>query len=88
MRMMEIKVHDPVNLGNPVEITIKELAEIVIHLSGSKAGIEYLADRRDEHDPQQRRPDISRAKEVLGWEPSIPLEEGLKKSLDDFRRRL
>ena len=88
LRMMDTQVHDPVNLGNPVEITIKELAEIVIRLSRSKSGIEYLADRRDEHDPQQRRPDISRAKEVLGWEPSILLEEGLQKTLEDFRNRL
>lgn len=88
IRLMQTQTPDPVNLGNPAEITIKELAELVIRLTGSEAGTRVLPDRRDPTDPQQRRPDISRATEVLGWEPSISLQEGLQRTIDDFRRRL
>ncbi len=88
LRMMEVQYHEPINLGNPVEMTIVELAELVIELSGSEAGIDYLPDRRDRTDPQQRRPDISRAIEVLGWEPKVLLEDGLRATMEDFRRRL
>jgi dTDP-glucose 4,6-dehydratase len=86
--LMSTDVPGPINLGNPAEITIKELADLVVQLTGSKAGIETLADRRDPADPQQRQPDISRARELLDWEPSIPLEEGLRRTIADFRRRL
>ncbi len=65
-----------------------DLAETVIRLTGSRAGIELLADRRGATDPQQRRPDIGRAKELLGWEPQIGLEDGLRRTIEDFRRRL
>jgi dTDP-glucose 4,6-dehydratase len=88
MHLMHTEVHGPVNLGNPAEITIKELAALVIRLTGSEAGIQVLSDRRGPTDPQQRRPDISRARELLDWEPSIPLEEGLQRTIDDFRRRI
>ncbi len=88
LRLMETKVHEPINLGNPVEMTIEELANLVLKLTGSEAELEYLADRRDRTDPQQRRPDISRAKEILGWEPSISLEEGLRRTMEDFRSRI
>jgi dTDP-glucose 4,6-dehydratase len=71
--------HMPVNIGNPGEFTLLELAELVLQMSGSKSEIVYEA--LPEDDPQQRRPDITRAKDVLGWEPEIPLEEGLRRVL-------
>jgi dTDP-glucose 4,6-dehydratase len=71
--------HMPVNIGNPGEFTLLELAELVLQMSGSKSEIVYEA--LPEDDPQQRRPDIARAKELLGWEPEIPLEEGLRRVL-------
>jgi dTDP-glucose 4,6-dehydratase len=71
--------HLPVNLGNPAEFTLLELAELVLGLSGSKSEIVYEA--LPEDDPQQRQPDISRAKELLGWEPTISLEDGLRRLL-------
>jgi dTDP-glucose 4,6-dehydratase len=88
LRLMEVKVHEPINLGNPIEMTIEELANLVIKITGSEAELEYLADRRDRTDPQQRRPDITRAKEILGWEPTVSLEEGLRRTMDDFRSRI
>ena len=87
-RLMLTPVHDPLNLGNPHEITVLELAEIVLRLTGSRAGVRVLADRRGPADPQQRRPDISRAIDLLEWEPRIDLEDGLQRTIEDFRRRL
>lgn len=72
----------PVNTGNPYEFTIKELAEKVIELTGSKS--ELIYDPLPSDDPSQRQPDISLAKEKLGWEPKIQLEEGLKKTIPYF----
>ncbi len=86
--LMETQAHEPINIGNPVEMTIEQLANLVVELTGSEAGLEFLADRRDRTDPQQRRPDITRAKEVLGWEPSVSLEDGLKSTIEDFRSRI
>jgi UDP-glucuronate decarboxylase len=74
----------PVNLGNPYEFTIKELAEKVIALSGSKSKICYKPLPQD--DPKQRKPDISLAKKELSWEPKIQLDEGLKKTIEYFRK--
>jgi dTDP-glucose 4,6-dehydratase len=76
--------HLPVNVGNPDEFTLLELAELVIRLSGSKSEIVFEALPVD--DPKQRRPDITRAKELLGWEPTIPLEEGLRRLLASHGR--
>ena len=72
--------HLPVNLGNPGEFTVKELAETVIRVTGSSSEIVHEALPID--DPQIRRPDITRAKQVLGWEPQIELEDGLRRMLD------
>jgi UDP-glucuronate decarboxylase len=77
-------VYEPVNLGNPGEFTIKELAEEVTKICSSKSGIEYLPLPQD--DPKQRKPDISRAQTLLGWNPTIPLHEGLKKTVAYFRQ--
>ena len=73
----------PINLGNPGEFTMNELAEKVIALTGTKSQI--LKKPLPQDDPKQRRPDISKAKSILEWEPKIPLEEGLKKTIDYFR---
>jgi dTDP-glucose 4,6-dehydratase len=71
--------HLPVNLGNPAEFTLNELAELVLRLTGSPSEIVFEA--LPEDDPQQRQPDITRAKQLLGWEPAIALEEGLRRLL-------
>lgn len=76
-------VTGPINLGNPHEITIRELAERVIEMTGSSSRI--AAKPLPADDPLQRQPDITRAREVLGWEPTVPLEEGLRRTIDYFR---
>jgi len=76
--------HLPVNLGNPLEFTILELAEAVLRLTGSKSEVVYEALPVD--DPQIRQPDITRAKQLLGWEPEIELEEGLRRMLPSVER--
>ncbi len=73
----------PVNMGNPEEFTILELAELTIRLTGSQSKIRFEPLPFD--DPMQRKPDISMAKEKLGWEPQIPLEEGLKRTIEYFK---
>jgi dTDP-glucose 4,6-dehydratase len=80
--------HEPVNLGNPTELTIGELALEVNKLTGNPAGIQSIPEARAPADPQRRRPDISRAKEKLGWEPKVDLETGLVKTIEDFKSRL
>ena len=79
-------LHQPVNLGNPSEFTIKELANEVISICGSDSKFEYLPLPAD--DPRQRKPDISRAQTMLGWNPTIPLREGLERTVDDFKNRV
>lgn len=80
--------HEPVNIGNPVETSINEFAEVINKLTGNKAGVKHFLDERGEGDPQRRRPDISRAKKVLGWEPKISLEDGIGKTIEYFRNEL
>jgi len=74
----------PVNLGNPVELTVKDIAEKIISLTGSKSKIVYKP--LPENDPKKRRPDISLAKEKLNWSPAVDLEDGLKKTIEYFRK--
>jgi len=76
--------HLPVNLGNPAEFTLNELAEVVLRITGSKSELVYEALPVD--DPQVRQPDITRARQLLGWEPKIQLEEGLQRMLPSFGR--
>jgi dTDP-glucose 4,6-dehydratase len=76
--------HLPVNIGNPREFTLNELAETVLRVTGSKSELVHEALPVD--DPQVRQPDITRAKQVLNWEPKIELEEGLKRMLPSFGR--
>src|SRR5881392_3996177 len=82
--LAESDEHLPVNLGNPSEFTLNELAETVLRLTGSKSEIVYEALPVD--DPQVRQPDITRARQLLSWEPEIQLEEGLKRMLPSFGR--
>jgi UDP-glucuronate decarboxylase len=76
----------PVNLGNPAEFTVKQLAELIIKLTGSKSKIVYKPLPQD--DPKQRKPDISLAKEKLAWQPSVQLEAGLAKTIEYFKKVL
>jgi dTDP-glucose 4,6-dehydratase len=83
-RLFQSDFHEPVNIGNPDEMTILEFAQIVNEVTGNKAGIIYK-DERIKGDPQTRRPDNSRAKTVLGWEPKVKLREGLVDTIAYFR---
>jgi dTDP-glucose 4,6-dehydratase len=85
-RLLMSDVTDPVNIGNSREMTIKEVAEVIRDLAGSRSAITYHPLPQD--DPKVRQPDITRAQELLGWEPTVPAEEGLKVTIEDFRRRL
>ncbi|MGH2605284.1 MAG: GDP-mannose 4,6-dehydratase, partial [Anaerolineales bacterium] len=76
-------VHGPVNLGNPEEMTVLALAEQINRLTGNTAPIRF--DPAEPHDPQQRQPDIARARELLGWTPTTDLETGLNRTLEYFR---
>jgi dTDP-glucose 4,6-dehydratase len=70
----------PVNLGNPEEVTVLEVAHRIVELTGSTSTIRHVEAMTD--DPRRRRPDISRARDLLGWQPEIPLDEGLRRSFD------
>ncbi|HLW49247.1 MAG TPA: UDP-glucuronic acid decarboxylase family protein [bacterium] len=85
VRYMRSDVHDPVNIGNPDEIRVIDLARLVLHVTGSHSSIVY--GRRPEDDPTRRCPDITLARTLLGWEPRVPLREGLKTTLDWFAAR-
>jgi dTDP-glucose 4,6-dehydratase len=78
--------HEPVNVGNPREMTIKQFADEIIRITGAKSTIEYKPLPVD--DPKVRQPDITRAKKVLGWEPKVHFEEGIVKTIEYFRERL
>ena len=86
-RLLLSDVHLPVNLGNPVEMTIRQLAEAVNRLTGNPGGMVELPERRGQDDPQQRKPDIARAQELLDWSPRIDLETGLQRTIEDYRAR-
>ncbi|RKY26830.1 MAG: SDR family NAD-dependent epimerase/dehydratase [Planctomycetota bacterium] len=85
-RLLNSDLHEPVNIGNPNEVTIGEVAEEVIRMVGSKSRIVHRPLPAD--DPKVRQPDIEKAREKLGWEPRVSREEGLKKTIEYFRRRL
>jgi UDP-glucuronate decarboxylase len=84
--MNQEKTVGPVNIGNPGEFTMLELAELVLKKVGGKSKVTNLPLPAD--DPKQRRPDITLAKEVLGWEPKVPLEEGLNRTIEYFRQAI
>jgi len=82
----DVRVTGPINLGNPGEFTIAELADLVIEQTGTSGGIEYRPLPQD--DPVRRQPDISRAKEILGWQPTIALRDGVARTIEYFRTAL
>ena len=86
IRLMLSNVNDPVNIGNPHEMTIEEIAKTIIRMTGSKSRIVHRPLPTD--DPKVRQPDITRARTLLGWEPNVPLEEGLVKTIEYFRTKV
>jgi dTDP-glucose 4,6-dehydratase len=86
IRLMKSDEIRPVNIGNPVEYSVREVAEMIIRLSGSRS--EIVHEPLPEDDPRRRCPDIGRAREVLGWEPRTTAREGLEKTLVWFARSL
>ena len=83
VRLMKSGHHDPVNIGNPIEISVLEMAEKILQVTGSKSKIVFKP--LPEDDPKVRQPDITLARSLLGWEPRVSLEEGLRATLDYFR---
>jgi dTDP-glucose 4,6-dehydratase len=84
MRLLDSNEHGPVNLGNPREMSILEFAQAINRLTGNPGGLRFLPEGRTQGDPQRRQPDISKAKALLGWEPRISLEDGLKPTIEYF----
>ncbi len=80
--------HLPVNIGNQDEMTILQFAETINKIVGNKAGITFVKDARSVRDPQQRQPDITRARKILKWEPKVSLEEGIQKTIPYFKKKL
>lgn len=87
-RLLLSDVHEPVNIGNPNEMTVLELAKKINEIIDNPAGITIVDDMRLGNDPERRRPDISLAKELLNWEPRFSLEQGLEKTIPYFRAKL
>lgn len=79
--------HFPVNIGNPIEMTILQFAEAINNITGNTAGITFV-DARSARDPQRRQPDITRARELLKWEPKVDLEEGIQRTIPFFKQKL
>jgi dTDP-glucose 4,6-dehydratase len=86
LKLMHAPVNDPVNIGNPQELTIEQIARKIIEMTGSTSRIIYKP--LPEDDPKVRQPDITRARTLLGWEPKVSLEEGLSKTIDYFREKV
>jgi dTDP-glucose 4,6-dehydratase len=86
VKLLEVDFHEPVNLGNPDEVTVGQFAQEVLALCGSKSTIEYRPLPQD--DPRVRKPDISRARQLLGWEPRIARQEGMRRTLAYFQAKL
>jgi dTDP-glucose 4,6-dehydratase len=90
VRLLQSDEHRPVNMGNPQEMTVLAFAEKVLEIVASESEITFIRpkDERTADDPKIRQPDIARAIEVLGWEPTVPLKEGLARTADYFRSKL
>jgi len=86
LKLMEAPTNDPVNIGNPHEVSIREIAAIIVRLVNSKSKLVVRPLPVD--DPKQRQPDITRARTLLGWEPKVGLEEGLTKTVGYFREKV
>lgn len=87
-RLLLSDEHHPVNIGNPNEITIREFAQTINQITANQGGVESRPTLRLGDDPQRRRPDISRAKQILGWEPTISLHEGIQRTVPYFRNKM
>jgi len=87
-RLLLSDEHEPVNIGNPNELTIREFAETINRLTGNQSGIIVQPEKRITDDPQTRRPDITKAQTLLGWNPQVRLEEGLTRTIEYFRNRI
>ena len=88
LRLLASDEHLPVNIGNPNEVTILEFAELINRLTNNSAGLRMVPGGRTGGDPQRRRPDISKANEVLGWKPVTALDDGLRQTIDYFRKTM
>lgn len=88
VRLLYSDEHLPVNIGNPDEITILEFAETINRVTENKAGVTFVSDGRSARDPQRRRPDVTRAKEILKWEAQVNLEDGIAKTMPYFKEKL
>ena len=86
LRLLDSNTNEPVNIGNPHELTIKEIAQTIIRMTGSSSQLVYRP--LPEDDPKVRQPDITKARTLLGWEPKVPLEEGLTKTIEYFRKKV
>jgi len=87
-RLLHASFNEPVNIGTMDEMTIAEFARLVNELTGNKAGIAYHSEERIQGDPQTRRPDTTRARTILGWEPKVDLRTGLMETIAYFREAL
>jgi dTDP-glucose 4,6-dehydratase len=87
-RLLMSDEHMPVNIGNPAEISILEFARVINQMVGNKAGIIFSKESRLGDDPQRRQPDITRAREILSWEPKTNLETGLEKTIEYFQKQM
>jgi len=88
VKLLYSEEHLPVNIGNPVEMTVLEFAEAINRITGNTAGIKFMENARSARDPQRRRPDITRAKNILNWEPKVNLEEGIRRTIPFFKQKL
>ena len=86
LRLMDSNTNEPVNIGNPHELTIKQIAETIIRMTGSTSQLVYRP--LPEDDPKVRRPDITKARTLLGWEPKVSLEDGLTRTIEYFRKKV
>jgi dTDP-glucose 4,6-dehydratase len=86
LRLLASSINDPVNIGNPHEMSIEEIAKTIIRMTGSTSTLVYKPLPTD--DPKVRKPDITRARTLLGWEPKVPLEEGLTSTIEYFRQKM
>ena len=88
VRLLHLDEHLPVNIGNPVEMTLLDFATQINHVVGNRGGITFVPEARSERDPQRRRPDITRAREKLGWSPKFGLQEGIRLTIPYFKQQL
>lgn len=88
VRLLYSDEHMPVNIGNPIEMTVLEFAETINRVVGNKAGVTFVPQGRSTRDPQRRQPDITRARSILGWEPKTTLEDGISRTVPYFKQKL